>query len=215
MSSGRAETGKRKRRRGSNRPRFGVHARVIQRFGSAGDAVYILVMVGFTSGTTGLMAAALRRPLIFPSLGPSIFLLFERPMEPEASPRNMLFGHGVALVIGAVAYWVFGLHRQSLGTLPRFSGAAVAAASVSLAVTEALLVLLRAPHPPAGATALIVSMGMLSSANDLLFLAGGVVLVACLALVLNRALGIPVPLWAPVTPEASTDAGGDHPVDHA
>ena len=189
-----------RRRRGVNRARFGLHARLIDRFGVRGDAVYILIAVGLTTAVAGVAAMGLHRPLIFPSIGPTVFVLFESPMEPEASPRNTLFGHGVALVIGYATVAAFGLAHGRFA-FRDLSAARVAAAAVSVGLTEALLVFLRAPHPPAGATALIVSLGLLVTPVDLLCLALGVVLVTATAWALNRTLGIPVPLWSPV-PEA-------------
>jgi CBS domain-containing membrane protein len=42
----------------------------------------------------------LRQPLLFPSLGPTVILFFETPLSPQASPRNTLIGHAVALLAG-------------------------------------------------------------------------------------------------------------------
>jgi CBS domain-containing membrane protein len=185
------------RRRGANRARFGLHARLIDRFGVRGDAVYILLAAGLTTAVAGVAAMVLHRPLIFPSIGPTVFVLFESPMEPEASPRNTLLGHGAALVIGYATVSAFGLAHTAF-VFRGLSASRAAAAAVSVGLTEALLVFLRAPHPPAGATALIVSLGLLATPVDLLSLALGVALVTAVAWALNRALGIPVPVWSPV-----------------
>jgi CBS domain-containing membrane protein len=211
VTAGRRMGGAWARTRAANRPRFGLHAEVVRRYGRLGDALYVLLMVGFTTAVAGGAAALLRRPVIFASLGPSVFLLFERPMEPEASPRNMLIGHGAALAVGAGAVWAFRLRHTSLDLHHGLSPTAILAAALSVALTEAILVLLRAPHPPAGATALIVGLGLLSTLHDVAYLALGVVLVTAVSWAVNRALAIPVPLWAPVALRPDESDGGQGP----
>jgi hypothetical protein len=68
--------------------------------------------------------------------------------------------------------------RPSGGLTPAY----VAAGALSVALTTAL------PHPPAGATTLLVSLGILAKPADLLDLAGAVVLITVAGWVLNRVL---------------------------
>jgi CBS-domain-containing membrane protein len=80
----------------------------------------------------------------------------------------------------------------------------VVAAALSLGLTAGLMVLLRAPHPPAGATTLIVSLGILTKPLQLVILMGAVVLLIVQALVINRLAGIPYPLWKPREERSTT-----------
>jgi CBS domain-containing membrane protein len=64
-------------------------------------------------------------------------------------------------------------------------------------VSSGVMVLLRAPHPPAGATTLIVSLGLLVAPEKLLILMIAVVLLTVQAFVINRAAGIDYPVWSP------------------
>ena len=57
------------------------------------------------------------------------------------------------------------------------------------------MVLFRVSHPPAGATTLIVSLGLLSKPLDLLIIEVAVLLLTLQALLINRLAGIPYPLW--------------------
>jgi CBS-domain-containing membrane protein len=57
------------------------------------------------------------------------------------------------------------------------------------------MVLLRAPHPPAGATTLIVSLGLLHTPLQLAVLMAAVILLCIQAVVINRLAGLPYPLW--------------------
>jgi hypothetical protein len=74
------------------------------------------------------------------------------------------------------------------------------AAAFSVGVTTGILILLRANHPPAAATTLLVSLGLLATTHDVLMILVGVVLVTVTSWLLNRAAGLPVPVW-----EGNTD----------
>ena len=71
------------------------------------------------------------------------------------------------------------------------------AAALSLGLTSGAMVLARVPHPPAGATTLIVSLGILREPEQLAVLMLAVALLVVQGLVINRVAGIPYPTWAP------------------
>ena len=60
------------------------------------------------------------------------------------------------------------------------------------------MVLFKSPHPPAGATTLIISLGILTKPWQLLLLLVAVVLLTLQAFAINRLAGIPYPLWNPI-----------------
>jgi CBS-domain-containing membrane protein len=66
----------------------------------------------------------------------------------------------------------------------------------------------RVPHPPAGATTLIVSLGILHEPWQLAVLMLAVFLLVLQGFGINRLAGIPYPVWSPVvgTPAASAAA---------
>jgi CBS-domain-containing membrane protein len=66
------------------------------------------------------------------------------------------------------------------------------------------MVLLDVSHPPAGATTLIVSLGIISKPRELVIIEAAVFLLVAQALVINRLAGLPYPLWnaAPKSSEA-------------
>lgn len=135
--------------------------------------------------------------LVFPALGPTIFLIFSRPMSPAASPRNVVLGH----LMGCVCGWVSLSAVELLGVQTVFTDkvnyAHVLSVALSLGLTTGLLILLRLEHPPAASTTLIVSLGFLSSIPDLAILMAAVVIVAAQAIVMNNHAGFPYPLWRP------------------
>jgi CBS-domain-containing membrane protein len=148
-------------------------------------AVLSLVILAI-SGTVGLIV---HLPWLFPSLGPTVMLFFESPEQPASRPKNTLVGHGVGLVAGALCLYAFGLQDRPAAPVGGLTPAHVLAGALSVALTTLVLTCLRTPHPPAGATTLIVSLGILSTPGQLLSMAGAVLLITGAGWGLNMLLG--------------------------
>jgi CBS-domain-containing membrane protein len=151
----------------------------------------------------GVMAAAAwatGSPFVFPSLGPTAFLFFYTPTAASAAPRNTVFGHLIGALAGYLALIVFGLTEAAPAFETGVSAARVGAAAVSLGLTAGLMVWFRVPHPPAGATTLIVSLGILHTPGQLSVLMLAVLLLTVQGFVINRLAGIDYPLWRPRPP---------------
>ncbi|MDQ4106975.1 MAG: HPP family protein [Actinomycetota bacterium] len=58
------------------------------------------------------------------------------------------------------------------------------------------ILLLKVSHPPAGATTLIVSLGLLQTTREMVTLMIGVVVLTVAGWAINRAFGVPMPVWA-------------------
>jgi CBS-domain-containing membrane protein len=142
--------------------------------------------------TTALVTGA---PFIFPSLGPTAFLHFYTPTAPAASPRNTIIGHAIGAGAGYLALVIFGLTDAGPALVEGVAWDRVGAAALSLGLTSGLMVWLRAPHPPAGATTLIVSLGILPDPVDLAVLMLAVVALVGQAYVMNHLAGIDYPRW--------------------
>lgn len=134
---------------------------------------------------------------IFPSLGPTAFLMFYTPMQASASPKNTVFGHLIGALAGYASLIVFGLTDAAPALATSVTLARIGAAALSLGLTSGLMVWLGVPHPPAGATTLIVSLGIMRTPGDLAVLMLAVVLLTIQGFVINRAAGIDYPVWAP------------------
>lgn len=174
-----------------------LHSYLLQRFGPRGEALYMGVLGFIAIFVNGFVAYLLSYPLLFPSLAPTVFLVFRKPRAKEASPRNTIEGHFVGILLGLAGLAAFGLLDapsilQEGVTIPH-----VGAAALSLALTEAALVLLHRPHTPAATTTLLVSLGIFKSPSELLSLAAGIVLLTVTMWLSNRLLGVPVPPWSP------------------
>jgi CBS-domain-containing membrane protein len=152
---------------------------------------------GFT--TIALLAAVAmltRVPFVFPSLGPTAFLFFFTPMLPTASPRNCIYGHAIGIVCGYAALLVTGLEHAAPAMMTGVGLSRVVAAALSLSATGALMILLKAAHPPAGATTLIISLGIVTKPLHLVIIEVAVILLALQAIVINRLAGLDYPIWA-------------------
>ena len=174
-----------------------LHQRLLDRYGARGEALYMLV-TGFVAITiNGFAAFFLKQPLLFPSLSPTVFTFFRQPLTKDASPRNTIIGHFLAIAIGFAALYAFGLLGEPSVLKEGVTVPRIGAAAISVAVTEALLLVIHRPHTPAGTTTLLVSLGLFTKPHELLSLAGGIVLVTVVSWTINRSLGAPVPVWSP------------------
>lgn len=159
--------------------------------------LFALVNGILSIGLMAMAALVTGAPFIFPSLGPTAFLLFYTPTQPAASPRNTLGGHLIGVLAGYLALMVFGLTERGPALASGVEWANVGAAALSLGLTSGAMVWFRVPHPPAGATTLIVSLGILRQPWQLAVLMLAVVLLVGQGFVINRLAGVDYPLWAP------------------
>jgi CBS domain-containing membrane protein len=88
-----------------------------------------------------------------------------------------------------------GSHGFAVTSLGEVSWREIMAAALSLAATGAVMVLLRVSHPPAGATTLIVSLGILTKPHSLVIIEIAVILLTAQAWAINRIAGLDYPLW--------------------
>ena len=159
-------------------------------------AVYVCVNGFITIGLLGLLALLTGSPFVFPSLGPTAYLFFFSPLAEVSSPRNTILGHAIGLICGYAAFALAVASSPPFGMNPGVHGPRLLAAALSLSATGALMALLRVSHPPAGATTLIVSLGIISQPKELVIIEVAVILLTVQAFAINRLAGIPYPVWS-------------------
>ena len=142
------------------------------------------------------LAMFFQTPFIFPSLGATAFLLFFTPTTPPASPRNVICGHAIGIVCGYIALWLTGLQYAGPATVMALEWSRILATALSLGTSGALMILLNVSHPPACATTLIVSLGLVTKPGLLVVLECAVILLTLQAFCINRLAGIKYPRWA-------------------
>ena len=172
-------------------------------------AIFSFINGCISIGLMSILALITGSPFIFPSLGPTAFLFFYTPRAPSASPRYTLVGHTIGVLAGYFSLVVTGLTTAGPALAVGVTWPRVIAAALSLGLTSGLMVLFKSPHPPAGATTLIVSLGLITKPSLLLVLLIAVMVLTLQALAINRLAGIPFPLWNPIKePEGSSVQSG-------
>ncbi|QFZ24416.1 HPP family protein [Saccharothrix syringae] len=136
---------------------------------------------------------------MFPSLGPTAYLLFATPTHPAASPRNTVAGHLIGLLAGAAGLAAFDLW-DTAPHLDHLTWARAGAVALALTCTCGGMAWSGLPHPPAGATTLIVALGLLRTPLQLVEIMVGVVVLVVVAGTVNRLTGVPYPLWSVEAP---------------
>jgi CBS-domain-containing membrane protein len=166
-------------------------------------AAFVFINGFIAIGILAGLAVISHTPFVFPSIGPTAFLLYFMPTAATASPRNTLCGHALGIACGYGSLCLLGLEEAPSAILEEIHWPRVLAAALSLAATGALMILFGVVHPPAGATTLIISLGFITTPAHLAVIEIAVGLMALQALAINRLAGIDYPLWSrPVQPPA-------------
>lgn len=123
-----------------------------------GGALVLVILAAV--GTVSLL---IRQPLLFPTLGPILFVQLQTPEQPSAQPWNILVGNAVAIVAAVFALAVVGATHMPP---PIVSGVLTwqreLAAALAVAVTFLGQYPVRAMHAPAATTALLITLGAIN-----------------------------------------------------
>lgn len=146
-------------------------------------AVAILALV------PGVLGWWFAQPWLFPSLAPTAALQASHPQLPSSRPYPVVFGHTVAILMGYAAVWALGAAgTPSIFHAGRMIEPRLWASVVGVAMTELVQFILRAQHPPAASTVLLITLGGFKMRwSDLVALIVGVAVVAVVGEVLRRA----------------------------
>lgn len=144
----------------------------------------LIAVVGAVAWVTGL-------PALFPSLGPSAFVLAMFPDSEASDARRVVVSHALGVAAGLVTYHLFATGIVVTGQIAPLSvtGLRLAVSSVgAIVLTVTSMLHLGVRHPPACATTLIVALGLLPSLFEgVLIVAAVVVLVAVQNMILLNA----------------------------
>jgi hypothetical protein len=127
----------------------------------------------------GIVAVLAHQLILFASLSPTAVTMIHQAGHPPARAYNSFVGHLVGLASACLFVFALGLSAApSVFEVHSVSGARLAAALLSVALATLLEMLLRAQHPPAAATTLLVALGSFHpNWHDATLIISGVVLV--------------------------------------
>ena len=154
----------------------------------ATDAVWVPLVSGVLVLVAGAMSLATGKPWLFAGLGPTALMIAASPGHATTRFHTVFVGHAVALAAAVLALLLLGATDEpTLLTGKAMTVGRVWASAIAVAVFAFVAPSLRAYHPPAAATALLVTAGAYKlTGSSALSLLGGVVLVALLGEWLQR-----------------------------
>lgn len=125
-------------------------------------------------------------PFIFPSLGPTAFVISYRSESPVSAWR-VIGGHFWGTVAGLACYHLLAsgaVLTNLVAPLSAVGGQLALSGALATGLTAALMIGTRSVHPPACATTLIVSLGLLSTPTE------GAIIVAAVAILYGLSQGM-------------------------
>jgi hypothetical protein len=147
------------------------------------------------------------QPWLLPSLGPSAFLQAALPAHPAARLYNVVVGHGGAVISGFAAVWLLNAWNEPVVLTDHvLTPVRLTASVLAMALSMLLGILLRASHPPAAATVLLITLGSLSTQDQLIALAIGVGIVGVVGELVRR-LRLGQPSWGRAKAAARASSG--------
>jgi hypothetical protein len=149
---------------------------------AATDTAWVPAVSAALILVVGALGLATKQPLLFAGVGPTALLLASSPGHTTTRFHNVVVGHLTAIA----AAWLSLLLLGAMTTPTLLSGqptpvARVWASAFAVALTALLQPSFRAYHPPAAATALLLTLGVYKATwQASLALMGGVLAVALL-----------------------------------
>ena len=168
------------------------------------STLYILVASTISMGILGTAAYFTSWHMIFPPLGPTVFLLFYAPAVAMSCPRNTILGHFMAAAIGWGAHWLMaGYTGCSTSPVGEASIMFIVTVAMALGVCGMAMAATGLVHPPAASTTMIASMGLMNDWHNIPVLIIATALICLQGYIMHRISGVEYPLWAPLDEEHS------------
>jgi len=162
--------------------------------------------------TIALVAAAswfFKAPMLAPPLGATALLCVVIPRANASAPRNVICSHLIACACGYFAQVVTGAIRMPSAFIGGFQPAHILSVAIALGLTVALTERLHVRHPPAGATTIIFSLGVLQQPIQFVAVGCGAALTAYGACFVHRITGRQFAIWRPLDEVAARAAAAE------
>jgi hypothetical protein len=159
-----------------------------QALSSIPDTIWAPLSSGVLLLIVGIAGLLVGRPWLLPSLGPTAVLQAENPAHPTSRAWNVVMGHVGGLLTGFAAVFLFGAaDAPAVLVAKQITPERVAAAVLAIVLTVLIGILLRASHPPAAATTLLVALGSIATVEDVVNLMAGVLILGVVGELARRA----------------------------
>lgn len=133
------------------------------------DRIATSLHSGVLIAALGVFAWATGLPMLFPSLGPSAFVLASFPESEASSAKRVIGSHVLGVIAGFITYHLFANGIVITDPIAPFSvvGLEIAASGIgAILLTVVSMLYFGVRHPPACATTLIVALGLLPTLFD-------------------------------------------------
>jgi hypothetical protein len=159
----------------------------LDRVAAIPDPIWGPLASGVLILVTGALALLAGRPWLLPSLGPTAVLAGEMPAHPVSRTWNTTVGHAGGLLAGFIGVFLAGAMNDPVVLVDHvLTPGRVLASVIAIALTVLAGAFLRASHPPAAATTLLVSLGSIRTALDASNLLIGVLVIAIAAAMIRE-----------------------------
>ena len=152
------------------------------------DAMWVPTVSALLIVAAGAVGYWMKQPWLFAGIGPTAYMLASTPGHETTRFKNVVVGHLVAIGCAYIALLILNAGGapsvlvSAKVVLPRVWASALALGMLALVQPQ-----LKAYHPPAAATLLLITLGAYRmTGRTPLALMAGVVLVAVVAELLNR-----------------------------
>jgi CBS-domain-containing membrane protein len=146
------------------------------------DSIWVPLVSTILILAVGSLSLATKQPWLFAALGPTVVLLAANPGHPTTRFHAIVVGHLVALCSAWIAVLLTGAGEST--SLLAGSGVSVArvwASAFAIGIMTTVQPSLKAYHPPAAATVLLITLGLHRlSSRSAIAMVGGVLVVAVL-----------------------------------
>jgi HPP family len=152
------------------------------------DTVWVPAVSALLIVLTGAISYWLKQPWLFAGLGPTVLMIASNPGHETTRLRAVVVGHLAAIACAYLSLLILNASAAPplLASVKELSPR-VWASACALAMLALVQPQLRAYHPPAAATALLVTLGAYKMTGKTpMALMGGVVAVALAAELLHR-----------------------------
>ncbi len=153
----------------------------------------------------GIAANITSWPLIFPSLGPTIFLIFYAPSSPMAAPRNAVLSHIVGAITGWLSFTALAHFYPEAASGSLTDPSRITTAALALGICGVFMSVTGIVHPPAASSTLIAGLGLMSSPLSILMVGAAVLFLCMQAWTMHWLAGIKYPAWSPVNRQSGPD----------